>query len=450
MVDTVVPRAGAASRLSRMIQLRTVSAEIDSIGLAPFNEFLALLEAEYPLVHERLERERVTDFGVLYRWPGRDAGADPVVLMAHFDVVPAAEADGWAVPPFDGVIKDGFVHGRGALDDKGPLLVMLEAVENLLAAGFTPERDVYLSLGGNEETYGDAARAIAQTFQDRGITPWLVLDEGGAVVAAPLPFVRGEAAMIGVGEKGATTVQLSARGTGGHASAPPTLTAVGRVARAVSKLTPRMFAAHTPEAVTTMLAKFATRTRGPARLLYRALAASPWLTARLFTLLGGEPAALVRTTVAPTMLTGGSAQNVLPAQAAATVNLRITLGETVAGTARLLRKRIRDRRVTVEVLEAGEPSPESSTDNAQFALVAAAVAVSHPQALPVPYVMMAATDSRHFHAFAPACYRFAPLAMPGELRATIHGVDERVEISELERGEAFHRALIRSIPGSGQ
>lgn len=447
MADSVVARPGAAERLSRMIQVPTVSAELPERGLAPFERFVELLEELYPLTHARLACERITELGLLFRWRGRDATADPVVLMAHFDVVPANEADGWLEPPFSGAVKDGFVHGRGALDDKGPLLVMFEAVENLLAAGFTPARDVYLSLGGNEESFGDAALAIARSFQDRGITPWLVLDEGGAVVASPLPFVRGEAAMIGVGEKGATTVRLSAQGTGGHASAPPTITAVGRVARAVSRLTPATFAARTPEAVSAMLSRFATRARGPAHYLYRALAASPWLTARVFTLLGGEPAALVRTTVAPTMLSGGTAQNVLPAQAEATVNLRIALGETVAGTARRLRRRIADRRVRVEVLEAGEPSPESSAETAQFALISAAVAVSHPAAMPVPYVMMAATDSRYFHQFSPACYRFAPLAMPGELRATIHGVDERVEVAELARGEAFHRALLQSIPG---
>lgn len=430
-----------------MIQLRTVSAELAESGLEPFERFIELLEELYPLVHERLHRERITDLGVLLSWEGTHRGADPVVLMAHFDVVPADAGDGWRVPPFAGVIADGFVHGRGALDDKGPLLVLLEAVENLLAAGFTPARDVYLSFGGNEEIFGDAAKAIAQTLQDRGITPWLVLDEGGAVVAAPLPFVRGEAAMIGVGEKGATTVRLSASGVGGHASAPPALTAVGRVSRAVSRLTPATFAARTPNAVSAMLSRFSTRARGPARLLYRLLAASPWLTARLFTRLGGEPAALVRTTVAPTMLSGGTAQNVLPSRAEATVNLRIALGETVAATARRLRRRIADRRVRVEVVETGEPSPESSSDNEQFALIAAAIRVSHPTAMPVPYVMMAATDSRHFHSFAPACYRFAPLAMPGELRATIHGVDERVEVAELQRGERFHRALIQSLPG---
>nr|WP_245907509.1 M20/M25/M40 family metallo-hydrolase [Leucobacter massiliensis] len=453
-----------------MIQLPTVSAEIEERGHEPFERFIALLAELYPLTHARLHRERITDLGLLLRWPGADPGLDPAVLMAHFDVVPVDERDDWSYPPFAGRIAPGgdgtyasrprrrakddgasgsrddrFVYGRGALDDKGPLLVIMEAVEGLLAEGFTPARDVYLSFGGNEETFGGAARAIAATFRERGIRPWLVLDEGGAVVDAPLPLVRGRAAMVGVGEKGTLTLRLSASGEGGHASAPPRLTAAGRVSRAVARLTPNAFPARTPAAVTRMIELLAGRSRGAGRLLYRVLAASPWLTARLFVRLGGEPAALVRTTVAPTMLAGGTAANVLPSQASATVNLRIALGGTVTGTVRRVRRRIADRRVSVEVLSGDEPSPESPTDTAQFALIADAVARSHPDALTVPYVMMAATDARHFHPFTTACYRFAPLAMSAELRATIHGVDERVAVSELARGEAFHRALLQAL-----
>ncbi|WP_053384932.1 M20/M25/M40 family metallo-hydrolase [Leucobacter celer] len=450
MSDTAAPGTGAAERLSRMIQLPTVSAEIAERGHEPFERFVELLEELYPLVHERLERERVTDLGLCFRWRGEDPDLDPAVLMAHFDVVPVDESDAWTYPPFEGRIAKAadtqdYVFGRGALDDKGPLLVILEAVEGLLAEGFAPARDVYLSFGGNEESFGDAARSIAERFRDRGITPWLVLDEGGAVVDAPLPLVRGRAAMVGVGEKGIATLRLSARGDGGHASAPPSLTAVGRISRAVGRLTPSTFPARTPAGVTRMLELFAERGTGPARLLYRLLAASPWLTARLFSRLGAEPAALVRTTVAPTMLSGGTAANVLPSQAEATVNLRIALGETVTSAARRVRRRVADRRVTVEVIDGDDPSPESSTDNTQFALIAEAVGRSHPDAQTVPYVMMAATDARHFHAFAPACYRFAPLAMSAELRATIHGVDERVAVSELARGELFHRALIQGL-----
>ena len=446
MADAVHLRAGAEERLSRMIRVSTISAERTTLGEEPFEAFVELLEELYPLVHARLERERVGELGLLFRWPGTTLSADPVVLMAHFDVVPVDESDDWRYPPFSGTIAGGFVHGRGALDDKGPLLVVLEAVENLLDLGFTPRRDVYLSFGGDEEVSGSAARDIAALLRERGVTPWLVLDEGGAVVPSPLPLVAGRAAMIGVAEKGTTSVRLTARGDGGHSSSPPSLTAVGRVSRAVARLSPGMFPARTPQGVTRMLELFAARATGVGGVLYGLLARFPRLAARVFAALGGEPAALVRTTVAPTMLTGGTAANVLPSQASAIVNLRIAVGETPEQAAHRIRRRIADRLVAVEIIDRGGPSPQSPTDNAQFALIAAAVGESHPDAVAVPYVMMAATDSRHFHEFSPAVYRFAPLAMPGDLRATIHGVDERVEIAELARGERFHRALIESIP----
>jgi carboxypeptidase PM20D1 len=435
-----------AERLSQMIQLATVSAELERRGNEPFDEFVVLLARLYPLTHAALELERITDFGLLFRWKGRRAASDgPVVLMAHYDVVPVDENDAWTYPPFEGRIADGVVYGRGTLDDKGPLIVILEAVENLLAGGFTPARDVYLAFGGNEETYGTAAQVIAEALHSRGVVPWLVVDEGGAVVAAPIAFVPGRAAMIGVGEKGVLTVRLTARGEGGHASAPPPLTAVRRIARAVDRLGPRTFRPRTPKAITRMLSQFAVQTPGPAGHLLRVLGALPPLTARVFARLGGEPAALVRTTIAATMQSGGTAGNVLPSQASATLNLRIAVGETVAGTMKRLRRRIHDPLISVEVVDASEPSPESPTDNPQFALIADALAASHPGIPAVPYVMMAATDSRHFHRFSPAVYRFAPLEMSNAQRASIHGVDESVEIAALEGGERFWRELIERL-----
>ncbi|MGA1828919.1 M20/M25/M40 family metallo-hydrolase [Microbacterium sp.] len=428
-----------------MIKMPTVSAEFDSRGSQPFEDFVALLAELYPLVHEHLSLERITDFGLLFHWAGEAASAQPIVLMAHYDVVPVDESDAWTYPPFEGRVEDGWVFGRGALDDKGPLLVVLEAVENLLAADFTPARDVYLSFGGNEETYGAAAASIATTLRERGIVPWLVLDEGGAIVDAPLPFALGDAAMVGVGEKGVATLRLNARGDGGHASAPPKITAVGRIARAIDRLDPGTFPARTPAAITRMLSLFADKARGRDQTLLRTLATFPALTARIFAAMGGEPAALVRTTVAATMQQGGTAANVLPSQASATLNLRIALGETVAGTVRRVKRRIRDPLVEVTIVESSEPSPESPTDNDQFALIVDAVKESYPDAATVPYVMMAATDSRHFHRFSPAVYRFAPLRMSNAQRASIHGVDERVEIASLERGEVFHRALLQRL-----
>lgn len=427
-----------------MIQLPTVSAELEERGTEPFEEFVALIAELYPLAHERLTLERHTEFGLLFHWDGA-SGSDPLVLMAHYDVVPVDESDDWTYPPFSGTIADGRVYGRGTLDDKGPLIVVLEAVENLLAAGFVPARDVYLSFGGNEETFGAAAVEIARVLKERGIVPWLVLDEGGAVVDAPLSFVQGRAAMIGVGEKGVLTLKLSARGEGGHASAPPSVTAVRRIAHAVDRLGPATFRPRTPAAISRMLSQFSEQANGPSRLLLKVLARVPFLTSRVFAALGGEPAAMVRTTVAATMQSGGTAANVIPSQASATVNLRIALGESVDSAVARVRRRIHDPLVEIEVLEGSEPSPESPTDNAQFALLGEALRESFPGVRPVPYVMMAATDSRHFHRYTPAVYRFAPLEMSNAQRASIHGVDESVEIATLERGEVFHRALLERL-----
>jgi carboxypeptidase PM20D1 len=443
MPDVTV-RTGIAERLAAMIRIPTVSAELDQRGMAPFDDFIALLPDLYPLAHEHLELARHGDLGLLYRWRGR-SDERPLVLMAHFDVVPVDATDPWTHPPFDGVIADGRVHGRGTLDDKGPLLVILEAVENLLSTGFTPARDVYLSFGGNEETYGAAARDIATWFRDEGITPWLVLDEGGAVVDAPLPFVTGQAAMIGLAEKGVLTLTLSARGDGGHASAPPAMTAVRRVARAVDRLDATTFRPHTPQAIRRLLRVFADRATPAGRVLYSLLSAFPPLAARVLARLGGETAALVRTTVAATMSSGGTAANVLPSQASATVNLRIAVGESVASTVARVRRRIADRRIEITVVEGDDPSPESAADGPEFAALTVALAASYPEAEAVPYIMMQASDSRHFHRFSPAVYRFAPLEMTAAQRAGIHGVDEHVTVDALERGERFHRALIERL-----
>lgn len=446
MTQIAAVRPGVATRLSRMIQIPTVSAELEARGMQPFDAFVALIEELYPLIHEHLTRERITDFGLLYRWQGKNQGVGPAVLMAHYDVVPVDESDPWSFPPFEGRISEGFVYGRGALDDKGPMVVILEAVENLLAEGFVPSLDVYLSFGGNEEVFGDAASQIAKTLHERGVFPWIIIDEGGAVTDAPLPFVQGSAAMVGVGEKGLATVLLSARSEGGHSSVPPPLTAVGRVSRAVARLTPNTFYAKAPKAIPRMLGLFAARSTGLGRLLYPVLSAWPWLNARVFAILGGEAAAMVRTTIAPTKLAGGTANNVLPSQASATVNLRLALGETVDGAVNTLRRKIRDDQVTITVLEGNDASPESTSTGPQFDLIAEAVRSSHPEAITVPYVTMAATDSRYFHRYFPATYRFAPLMMNAAQRASIHGIDEKVAISELERGTLFHRTLIERLP----
>ncbi len=432
-------RPGSDERLARMVRVPTVATNGDE----PFERFVALLAADYPLVHSSLTLEKVTDRGLLYHWKGASSER-PVVLMAHYDVVPVA-VEGWDEDPFAGSIRDGVVWGRGTLDDKGPLLVVIEAVENLLADGFEPAHDVYLSFGGNEETYGDAAIAIASLFQQRGIVPWLVIDEGGAVVDAPLSFVPVTSAMVGVGEKGIVTARLTVTGTGGHASAPPASSTAGRLARAIRRLEKNPFPARMPRPFRQMLREFEPHVSARYRLPLVVLRALHGPAGRILASRGGEPAALMHTTIAVTMLDGGTAANVLPSSLSAVLNIRVVQGETSETVVATLRRAIRDDAVQIEVLEDSAPSPLSASDNEQFGLIRAAVDATYPGTVTAPYVMMAATDSRHFHRFAPAVYRFSPLAMTAQQRASIHGANEHVTVDSLERGERFFQTLIRSL-----
>jgi len=436
-----------ADRLAALIRIPSVSTLYETDGTDTFERAVATLAELYPLMHQKLELERIGNLGLLFRWAGSDSSLanHPLVLMAHLDVVPVDLADPWTYPPFDGTIADAKVWGRGALDDKGPLVVICEAVESLLASGFTPVRDVLLSFGGDEEIFGAGAELIADTIRQRGITPYLVLDEGGAIVDAPLKWVKVPAAMVGVGEKGIMTVVLSTQAEPGHSSAPEAMTAVSRIGLAVSKLTASTFPVHLPSATITMLKCFIPHTSGAIHTALTQMVKSPALTGQILARMGGEPAAMARTTVAATMIEGGTAPNVLPSSARAVLNVRIAIGETTDSALARIKHKVGDPKIDVAMAQGSEPSPESPTDNEQFAAIRAAVEATYPGVITAPYVMMAATDGRHFHRFCDAVYRFAPLAMNAAQRATLHGIDEWVEIDSLERGQAFHEHLIRSV-----
>lgn len=445
--DPVAQRA--AERLSTLIQIPTVASSaaepLSTDEAAVFGRMRSQLEEFYPLTFGRAQLDEVGRAGVMLRLPGASTER-PVVLMAHQDVVPVPEdwqAEGWEHPPFDGVIADGFVFGRGALDDKGALVVLLEAVESLLSEGWKPPRDLYLLMGADEEAYGDCAVAATALLESRGIEPYLVLDEGGAVATGAFPTVKKEIAVVGVSEKGIVTLELVADGGGGHASTPPKRSAAGLIAAAVCEIEEHPFPGSVHDVTVEMfetLAPHASRTvRG---LLRRAGSLRP-LLARVLPHLGAETAAIVRTTTAVTVMEGSTSHNVLATRARALINMRVAVGTTVDEAIARVREVIDDDRITVNVLERTEPSPVSPTrDDPRWLALREAVAASYPEAVMAPYVMLAASDARHVARIAPATYRFAPLRMSASQRAAVHGPNEKVEVESLGRGVAFYRALL--------
>ena len=231
MTDRVV------AALQALVRIPTVSdrdpARVDTDA---FDRLLAELATQFPLLHERLDLTRVGPHGLLFHWRGTSAER-PVVLMAHLDVVPVDGEAPWRHDPFGGEVHDSDVGpaiwGRGTLDDKGCVAAICDAVESLLEAGHEPAQDVWLSFGCDEEVSGTAAVEAVGVLRERKVTPWLVLDEGGAIASGAFPGVAAPLGVIGVTEKGTTSLELVAEGRGGHASTPARNGPTARLARAI-------------------------------------------------------------------------------------------------------------------------------------------------------------------------------------------------------------------------
>lgn len=442
------PTDAALDALRALVRIPTVSGRrAEDVEEGVFERFHAELRARFPRLHEHLELIHVGTAGLLFHWAGRSSTAAPrpVILMAHHDVVPVEPDDPWQHDPFGAELADGYVWGRGTLDDKGPLVAMCAAIERLLADEFTPAQDVWLFSGCDEEVTGRSATAAVEELRRRGVEPWFVLDEGGAVATGVLPGLKAPLAVVGVAEKGTTNVELRVEGRGGHASVPTRMGPTVRLARAVTRIDAIRHPPYVPDATV----EFFRRLTPYAPKLLRPLAKRTDrlrpLLAGLLGRLGPEASAMTRTTAVATTLSGSPALNVVATTAVAGVNIRVMVGDRVDEVLTRMRRAVDDDHVTIEVVDRNEPSPLSPIDDDAFRLLETTVGEVFPEAVTVPYVMMAATDSRYFTAICPRVYRFAPLRMSKDQRAAIHSYDERLGVKDFHDGVTWYRRLLQSL-----
>lgn len=441
----------AVERLAAAIRIPAVSRAGEPPPVDALRGLHAHLEAAFPRAHAALKRETVNGLSLLYEWPGSERAGLPLLLLAHLDVVPVEpDTEGrWSHPPFSGAVADGFVWGRGAIDDKGRLFAIFEAVEALLEEGIRPRLPVLIGIGHDEEVGGsDGARGIAALLAERGVRPLFVIDEGSAVLDGIVPGVDRPVAVVGLAEKGYVSVELVAHGAEGHASMPPKETAAVVLARALDRLAARPF----PAKVDGPARKFFGVVGREMGLARRLAFANPWLTGpALRRALERHPGtnALLRTTVAPTMLSGSGKDNVLPAAARAVVNLRIHPRDSIDGALARLSETIADDRV--EVREYGgfrsEPSPVSPDDGPAWEALTRSIRETFPDAIVAPSLVVVATDSRHYGRLTDRVYRFAPNRFGPDDLARIHGTDERLGVEDYGRMIEFYARLIRNAAG---
>jgi len=437
--------------LAAAIRLQTISYDSPAeFRGEPFLALHRLLEATYPQAHAKLTREVVGGYSLLYTWRGSDPKLAPMLLTAHLDVVPVtAEAlPDWDHPPFAGKIADGFVWGRGTIDDKGSLIAIFEAIEQLAAAGFTPKRTILLACGHDEEVGGEqGAAAITELLRKRGVRLWASLDEGLAVVSGTAG-ITGSAALIGIAEKGFLTLELTAREPGGHSSTPPPQSAIGRLAHAIARLEANPLPARIDGVAAEMFDALAPLLSTERRL---AIENRGWLAPVLEYLLARDPAtnALIRTTTAVTMVRGGVKENVLPQSATATVNFRLLPGDTVKSVIARVREIIGDDGIEIATRTANEASRVSPADGPQFAALRAALHEVDPGLPIAPALVLGGTDTKWYGEISDAGYRFVPFHLDSSDLRRPHGTDERLSVQNLGWGVRFYGALIRHAAGEG-
>ena len=441
--------AALAQRLAAAVRFRTVSSR--DPAQVQWGEFAAMrgwLEKTFPRAHLALRRETINEHSLLYTWQGTDAAAAPALLAAHFDVVPVEPGTekAWTQPPFEGRIADGFIWGRGTMDDKEALMAIMESVEMLAARGFRPRRTVLLAFGHDEEIGGEQGAArIAALLKERGIQPELALDEGLVITERMIPGVRAPVALVGVAEKGVVSVELVAEAEAGHASRPALPTAVGILANALARLEAKQFPVRLERPVREMFA-FAA---GEMTLPMKAVFGNFWLFEGLVRKqLTAAPAtaAQVRTTTAPTMLWGSVQENVLPAAARAVVNYRILQGDSIQGVLRHVKRAIDDPRVRVSIYPGttAEPSPISATDSPAFMTLQRTIRQVFPEAIVAPSMMIGASDARLYAGVSRDVYRFVPLVIVSQDLVRIHGTNERITIENYERIVRFYLQLLEN------
>ena len=432
----------AVSALQKLVQCKTISYNDHSMeDKAEFRKLIDMLPQLYPAVFKTCHVQELPDWGLLLRWDGKAHDA-PSVMMAHFDVVPVVE-EMWEKPPFAGILEDGVLWGRGTLDTKVTMNGALSAANALIGQGFQPEQDIYFAFSGGEEVNGLGAVNIVKYFQENGIVPALVVDEGGGVVENVFPGVKEPCAMIGIAEKGLMNVRYTVHSGGGHASAPLPKSPVTDLAKACRKVVDNPFQMHLTKPVAEM---FDTLGRHSS-FLYKLIFSNLWCFKPVLNLIcvssGGEMNALVRTTTAFTQMEGSTARNVIPAKASMVSNMRLNPEDSVASATEYLKKTVADDSVEIEVLESFEPSRISQTDCEAYRKVASAVANTWRGCITTPYLMVQCSDSRHYGAISDKVYRFSAMDLTKEERGTIHGNNERIRVEALHRAVEFYVRLLR-------
>ena len=440
--EIIFDKERAAAALCELVKCKTVSYRDSSLeDDAEFEKLIALLPSLYPNVNKVCEFTKLPDRGLLFRLKGKSDSA-PAVMMAHYDVVPVNE-ELWDVPAFDAIVKDGCIWGRGTLDTKVTFSSILFAADHLIGEGFVPENDIYFAFSGGEEVNGNGAVRIVDYFEEKGIEPAFVIDEGGAVVENVFPGVSAPCGLIGIAEKGMMNVKYTVKSQGGHASAPKPGAPIDRLASACRKMIEHPFKLKLTAPAAEMFDTLGRYSSFAYKLIFSNIKLFLPLLDMICKSSGGEMNALMRTTVAFTQAGGSSAENVIPPKAYLVSNMRLNPADDIDSALEYIKKTVADEKVEITLINGMNPSRISRTDCAEWNKVASAVASTWKGCIVSPYLMVQCSDSRHWGRLSDRVYRFSAMDLTSDERASIHGNNEKIRLDTLRRANEFYIRLMK-------
>ncbi|ORY29955.1 carboxypeptidase s precursor [Naematelia encephala] len=464
---TASEKRASIDKFSQAVQIPTES--FDDNGepkedprWAPFVDFQKWLQATFPLANEKAKVEYINTLGILATFEGSDQSLKPLLLMSHYDVVPAPAStfDRWTHPPFSGYNDGVYIWGRGASDDKTLIVAQWEAITHLLESGFQPRRTVILSHGFDEEEVfarrgqGKIAPFLEERYGKDGLL--MVIDEGSGTTD---DFYGAPFAIPAMGEKGYMDIKISVGTAGGHSSVPPEHSGIGIMSQIVTGLEDNPLPIKlTPASPLLTALKCASKYSPDFPKKYSALLKSPLTYSALAGLIASRSRmdrATLSTTTAVDVVGGGVKVNALPELVTSLVNFRIDFDESVkstqdhvAGILEAVAKKnglnfeaftgsdevdqLDGKYVKVELLGLPlEPAPRTPTSGGVWDLFAGTVKAVIPgpdgtERIVTPYVSTGNTDCKMYYNLTKHVYRF--MGSPSESGSNAHTVDEKAKI----------------------
>ncbi|MEG0857746.1 MAG: M20/M25/M40 family metallo-hydrolase [Terrisporobacter sp.] len=409
------------SILSKMIQQETISYENDK-EVTKFLEFHQILEEKFPKIHKSLEKINL-DGSLLFKWQPASKPKNSLLLMNHMDTAPITGE--WECDGLSGEIKDNYMYGRGTLDTKGPLFAMLMAVEELLEEGFEPNFNIYLASSRNEEIAGDGAIKIREHLIKENVKLETVLDEGGAILDKPMPYVKRPIAMVGISEKGHIILQIKEINNLAESNI-----SLSEKIELIKKHIESQYIlkGKVSKDVEQMLRGVGKEMPFPIDLVLKKSKKIEPMILKVLPKVSEEAKSIVKSTI-----------NFREDK----IVIKLSKHDDVNYILNSLKSIFKKYDLELEVLNQSEASNITDINSKGYKIIEKTIDSVFENVGTSPYLMMAGTDSRHFKDVCDCILRFAPLDMKIEDLNRVHNINERININTISNMVNFYKEYIK-------